>query len=204
VKILVDGVEVRETGDAAPALAYREVIAELIARGRTVVSVTLDGRVLGREEQTRVLDGEGQAGGALELTTVGTTELARATLEEVLKHLDVLRSGLHTVGDHLARTERTRALETFRPTLEIWMAVCEAVEKVCVIARIDTETGDDALSLEPPRRRIVDALGEIRSAFEQEDWVKLADLIEYEMLPAADAWETLVAALLSRLQTDAA
>jgi len=200
VKLVVDGEEVRDAPAGTLAATFGEVVGELLSE---VISVALDGRVLDRDDQTRVLDEEQSAGEELALTTVSTAELARATLDEVLKHLDVLRDGLRKAVDHLGRGERIQALECFRPTLEIWMAICEAVQKVCVIVDVHEVGGDGEPDIAAEHGKIVAALGEIQSAFEQQDWVKLSDLLEYEMLPAADAWEGVVRTLALRLQVDA-
>ena len=67
MKLLVDGKEVREASAGRLASAYREVVGGLLDSGRIIVSVALAGRVLDRDEQTRVLDGEPP------LRTSGTT-----------------------------------------------------------------------------------------------------------------------------------
>ena len=102
----------------------------------------------------------------------------------------------------LAGGDRTKALGAFRPTLEIWMAVCEAVQKVCVVAGIDVACDLEGTSVAEEHRKIISALGEIQTTFVQQDWVKLSDLLEYEMLPATKRWEAVVNALLGKIQTD--
>jgi len=203
VKILVDGeAAANPTAGGEPLVElYRRAVAELLAQGRTVVSTSVDGRILVEDELTKVLDGESD-GEALNLQTVATAELAGSTLKEVAKHVARLREGLRRAVDRLGADDRTGALEAFRPTLEMWMAVCEAVQKVCIVIGHDVAADLDGTSVADEHRKIVDALGEIQSAFEQQDWVKLGDLLEYEMLPATDRWEAVVNRLLHKVQAD--
>jgi len=203
VRILVDGEAADEAVAGGEALTevYLRVVGELAARGRTVVGVSLDGRTLTQEDQTKVLDGE-TLGEALDLRTVSTRELATATLGEVAKHVDRARKGLRTAVERLGAGDRTEALAAFQPTLEIWMAVCEAVQKVCIVSDIDITADLAGTSVAGEHGKIVDALGDVQSALAQQDWVKLADVLEYEMLPATERWRTVVTSLLEKLQSD--
>lgn len=204
MKVLVDGKEVREIGPDGPPLAdlYRELVGGLFMEGRTVVAVATDGETITEEELTKLLDGESAPPGTMELRTLDTGELTRGTLAEVLKHLDRLRDGLRLTTDHLGRGERAEALGALRPTLEIWLAVCEAVQKVCVLAQVDLTAKMGDTSVGELQQSVVNALGDVQSAIEKEDWVKFADLLEYELLPSVDQWETLVNGLRDKLQTD--
>ena len=170
--------------------------------GRTVVAVAIDGETITDDELTKLLDSESAPPETMDLQTLDTRELTRGTLTEVLKHLDRLRDGLGLAIEHLGRGERAEALGALRPTLEIWLAVCEAVQKVCVLAQVGMTAKMDDTSVAQLQNAVVNALGDVQSAIEQEDWVKFADLLEYELLPSVDQWETLVNTLRDRIQTD--
>lgn len=203
MKVVVDATEVREVDSTeALGLAYRELVGELFEDGRTVVRVSLDAKELSQDELTKLLDGEELGGDALELETVGTLDLTRDTLRQVAGHFDPLRRGLETAVTHLGRDERTQALEAFRPTLQVWLAICETVQKVCVLSGIDVAAGAPEVSLEAAHRRVVKVLGGIQSSFERQDWVKLADQLAHELLPVVDEWESLVRTLLQKLEHD--
>ena len=204
VRLLVDGNEVRHVPADGPPLAqvYRELVGGLFLDGRAVVAVTLDGRTLEDDELTTLLDGEQGGSQTMDLKTVDTGELSRSTLTEVTRHLDHLHDGLKLTVDHLGRGERGEGLGALRPTLEIWLAVCEAVQKVCVLQQIDVADELDDAGVGGLQQSLLRSLTDIQSAVEQEDWVRLGDLLEYELLPSVVRWKTLVNALLDRLKPD--
>lgn len=204
MKVLVDGNELRQVSPDGEPLAqiYRELVGGLFREGRTVVAVTLDGRTLKDDDLTRLLDGEESPGETLDLQTLDTAELSRATLAEISTHLERLREGLKMTVDHLGRAERAKALAALRPTLEIWLAVCEAVQKVCLLSQIELTAEREETTAGTLQESLVGSLGDVQSAIEQEDWVRLADLLEYELMPSVTGWDTLVKAVLDRLQGD--
>ena len=204
MKVVVDGTEVREfvPGGQPLAQVYRELVGRLFLEGRTVVAVVLDGQAITDEELTKLLDAERAPGETMELRTLDTAELSRGTLTEILKHLERLRDGLKLTIDHLGRGKRAMALGALRPTLEVWLAICEAVQKVCVLAQVDLTTKMDDTSVGELQQSVIDTLGDVQCAIEQEDWAAFAELLEHELLPSVDPWETLVIALRHRLETD--
>jgi len=204
LNVLVDGKQVREVMPGSESLleVYGEVVSGLFQSGRTVVGVVLDGRVLSQEEQKRLVDGEQVEAATLEVRTMGIVELASDTLEEVLKHLSPLRESLEKAVRHLGAGERAEALEAFRPTLDIWLAACEAVQKVCLLSGIDPRSDIGSTTVEAAHQKVVTTLQEVQASFEQQDWVRLSDVLEYEMLPIVAEWEALVKSLLEMVQSD--
>ena len=204
MRVLVDGKEARELvpGEQSLAQVYRELVGRLFLEGRTVVAVVLDGQAVTDEELTKLLDGERAPCETMELRTLDTVELSRETLTEVLKHLERLRDGLQLTIDHLGRGERAMALAALRPTLEVWLAICEAVQKVCVLVHVDLTTKMDDRSVGELQQSVIDTLGDVQGAIEQEDWAAFAEVLAHKLLPSVEPWEALVISLRDRLETD--
>jgi hypothetical protein len=202
MKIIVDGKDERETapGGAGLGEVYAEVATRLYDGGRTVVGLSIDGRDLTDEEQDKLLAGEDVGGSTLELRTMETRTLACETLSEVEKHCLVLREAIEMTVKLLGRGERPKALEEFKPALELWVAVFEAVIRTCTLVRVDNHEDLGGDTLGAGYARMVKVLNEVQTSLRGQDWVKLADVLEYEVLPVLDQWQKLVGAIRARLQ----
>ena len=200
MKVLVDGNETRQINADAESVAavYRETITALAADGRSVVKVLADSSELSNEQQARMLKGDALPQEILAFESEDTKELAGRALAEVETHLGPLRRALSAASEALGRDDRTSAFEALRPALEVWLATVQAVHQVVTLTHIDTDAGDGAEFMRI-HERTVDVFGHVQSTFQQEDWVRLNDLLEYELLPLADEWESLVLTLLNTL-----
>jgi hypothetical protein len=204
MKILVDGRQTREIGGDAAGLAaaYRETITGLAVGGRTVVKVSADGRELSNEQQEEMLSGTVLPRETLAFESEDTRELAANALGEVGRHFDPLRSALSVATQALGRSEGTKAFEALRPALEIWLATSQAVHQVVILTRLDTGGEGIGADFAATHRRTVGVFGEVLSTFQQEDWVRLNDLLEYELLPLVDEWENVVRVLQNSMRSD--
>jgi len=120
----------------------------------------------------------------------------------VLEHFEPLKGALTAASEALGRDERTQAFEALRPALEVWLATSQAVHQVVMIARIETEGEGAGADFIEVHRKTVDVFGEVQATFHQEDWVRLGDLLEYELLPLVDEWSNLVQALQNILRSE--
>lgn len=202
VKFIVDGNELSgDMVEGKPAVSvYREVVAKQFMSGRTVVGMLLDGVAATTDQQARLFDGEEVDAKTVEFQTIATADLARETLKQLLKHFEPLRRGMKLCVDCLDRGERVAALEAFRPTLEIWLTLCDAVQKVCLLCNIDISTSLGPSTVLEAHDKVSRSLGGIQSAFGQKDWDKLRSVLESELLVAVDEWELLVQALLAKVE----
>jgi hypothetical protein len=201
VKIIVDG---QPWGDAEsasrPSLdVYRELVRREFGRGRTVVSVFFDGLEASPQEQERMLAGEKLDVESMEFRTMSTEDLVRGTLDELTRHFTPLREALEATARWLAEGERRRALDAFRPSLDLWLGLCETVQRVCVLMLVDVGTPIGATSVLQAHEKIAASLAEVQACFEAQDWTRLASVISDGMLASVDEWEAIVKSLRERV-----
>lgn len=198
MRIVVDGKsdapESVATGTVADA--YDEVASRMQRMGRTVLDVKLDGHVVTPEGRDEMFGKAAADCECMELETVDTRELAANTLSEVRRHLKPLREALESALETLGAMQRLRALETLKPTLEVWLAVCEAVSKVGILMGRDLSMPVGAgPSVEQGQQQVLAVLEKTQQVFVNQDWVGLADLIEYDFLPLVETWNQICQAM---------
>ena len=202
MKVIVDGQEVRKVaGGDDLAGVYRELVGGLLANGRTVTQVVLDGKEMTQSEQSEMMESPSAGGDVLELNTIPADALICGTLEQVLQHMDVLRGGIAAAVDEFAKGNREKSLEALQPALDVWAVVCEAVQKVAVL---ETLRSDSAVQVDPSAAEQEGSrvLTELERAMIEGDWVAFGDLLEYELPGVVDTWEELVKSILSSHQSD--
>jgi len=192
MRISLDG---KESGLEAVAVgtvgqAYEATLEPVNRMGRTVLDVRLDGKVIEPEQRVVFFEKSVDEFDEMLLETVDTRELVRAAVVEARKHLTPCREALQSAQTLLAEGHQVRALQTLKPTLDVWMGVCEAVTKAAILMGMDLGhpvVGD--LSIEGAQMLIVAILERTRAIFDNRDWSGLGELIEHELLPLVASWE---------------
>ena len=207
MKILVDGHETREiTRDTAGlAAVYRETITQLARDGRTVVKVLSDGRELDNQEQERLLKGEALPEHALSFETEDARQAALQVLVGISPKFEPLRKSLDQAAESLSTGGRNRALKLLQTILDFWLEIMQAVHPVVLLKQMMPWTEPDDPSKDDFAKIHQNTMGffsEVRTTLQQEDWVRLNDLLEYELLPLVDEWENLVQALQNSMRSD--
>ena len=172
--------------------AYEASLDPVNRMGRTVLDLRLDGKVIATEQRVVFFEKSVDEFDEMVLETVNTLELVRAAVVEARKHLTPCREALQSAQALLADGHHVRALQTLKPTLDVWMGVCEAVTKAAILLGIDLAGPIvNDLSIEGAQMLIVAVLERTRAIFDGKDWRGLGDLSEHELLPLVASWESI-------------
>ena len=133
-------------------------------------------------------------------TSVGLLELELAKLQ------DLLANNLTNAKDYLVRLIPgfQKAADLFRMGNEqeanqYYLQVLDGIEwfSQVVITIVSTqENKSEEKSLEERQKKLTDLMSQMLEANQNQDWVLMADLMEYEMIPFYKDWE----AVLSRIE----
>ena len=187
---------IASVGSGTVGQAYEASVGEVNRMGRTVLDVRLDGELVASDKRSAVFSRSVDEFDEMLLETVHTYDLIRAALTESRRHLMLCRDALRSSHAFLAASQQVKALKTLKPTLDVWMAVCEAVTKVGVLMGTDlTDPIVEDVSVEGAQHKVVEVLERAQKIFENKDWVGLSDLIEYEFLPLVTRWDKVCQAL---------
>ena len=133
-------------------------------------------------------------------TSVGLLELELAELQ------DLLANNLTNAKDYLVRLIPgfQKAADLFRMGNEqeanqYYLQVLDGIEwfsQVIIIIVSTLENKSEEKSLEERQKKLTDLMSQMLEANQNQDWVLMADLMEYEMIPFYKDWE----AVLSRIE----
>lgn len=109
---------------------------------------------------------------------------------ELYKVNEIMSGGSRQVARLFREGENEEALELFQDLLDVTR---DFISMVGVLRSEFTlgEAGAFSANVE----QISGLLGEMSEVLESEDWILLADLLEYELIPASENWKQIIQSL---------
>ena len=135
----------------------------------------------------------------LDLKTVSDEELARVILEDAANQVETLAQALTKSAALFRLAAEDEANHYFAQVLDALRWLVQTGEGACRVLEVDLgkesppQVGDVADFL----KLFQDLLDEMLQVYEEEDYILLADLMEYELLPMVQEWQKILS-LLSR------
>ena len=126
----------------------------------------------------------------LEIQTVPLNEMAGSVTEELYKVIHIMGEGSREIARLFRQADDAEALEMLQDLLEVTR---EFLGMVGLLRYEYVTPGTD--SIEDRIETISSLLGEMIEVLENEDWILLADLLEYEFLPTVKDWESVIGSL---------
>lgn len=134
---------------------------------------------------------------SVEIRSIPFGEMAYNITEELLKVSNFISAGSKEVAQHLRRGEDDEGLELFQDLLDV---IRDFMTMVSVL-RTDFIVTDDNVFADCSEQ-ISSLLSEMTDVLEQEDWIMLADLLEYELIPACERWNIIIEELRKAIQNN--
>lgn len=124
---------------------------------------------------------------SVEIVTVPVGEMAVNITRELYKVVQILGNGARTVADLFRQADDMEALEMYQDMIQV------VRDFLGMIGVLRSEFSlKDHQQFNSSVEEISDLFAEMTEVMENEDWVLLADLLEYEFLPAVDRWKDVI------------
>ncbi len=127
---------------------------------------------------------------SLEIQTVPLNEMAVSVAEELHKVVHIMSEGSRQIAQLFRQADDAEALEMLQDLLEVTR---EFLGMVGLLRYEYTTPGTDSIS--DRVEAISSLLGEMIEVLENEDWILLADLLEYEFMPVVNDWKGVISNL---------
>lgn len=127
---------------------------------------------------------------SVEIKTLPISEMAINITRELYKVIRLMAEGGRQVSSLFRRAEDGEALETYQDLLEV---VRDFMGMVGVLR--EEFTLKENIALNDSVEELSDLFSEMIEVQENEDWILLADLLEYEFLPLVEKWKKVIAQL---------
>ncbi|XXJ20136.1 hypothetical protein ACR42D_11450 [Desulfovibrio caledoniensis] len=127
---------------------------------------------------------------SVEITTMATEEMAVEITLELYKVVNLMSEGGKRVATLFRQADDAEALETYQDLIDVIRNFLNMIG----ILRDEYSLKDHPSYLESAEEFNA-MFTEMGSVLENEDWILLADLLEYEFLPAVEKWKTVIKSL---------
>lgn len=187
--IVIDG---RESALSLSNYAnLEEVLSKLIEEEaleeRVVTDVLVDDEAFSELYPHQAEDIDSKSINRLEVRTVSMEELASDVTGELPKVIDIMASGSRRSASLLRQAELAEGLEVLQDIIAVSRDLLNTIR----ILRVQYARGASR-ELDSLSDTLGDLLGEMGDAMADEDWVLVADLLEYEYLPACEGWRLII------------
>jgi Predicted peptidyl-prolyl cis-trans isomerase (rotamase), cyclophilin family len=132
----------------------------------------------------------------VEIRTLGVTEVAVEITRELYKVVTLMGEGATRVAEMFRQADDADALETYQDLLDVTRNFINMIS----ILRSEFALKDHKEFLEASDQ-LSGLFSEMTEVLANEDWILLADLLEYEFLPAVNRWKKVVALLREDVRT---
>lgn len=184
-----------ETGTVGDAV--RAVQQSCCTEDRIVVELRCDGLAVAANDMTSALRKPVDEVGRLELYTGLPSELVYTAMTQAAEALEQTDTQRQTTADLIAAGRTADAIEQLRQCIERLQQVHEAVVHSFPMLHITPDTlqvhGRSAEALFAGPR---DLLAQVKAALIAQDYVLLADILQYEFGDVLREWEAVVAELM--------
>ncbi|QGY40864.1 hypothetical protein GM415_12240 [Pseudodesulfovibrio cashew] len=124
---------------------------------------------------------------SIEIITMGTSDMAVEITLELYKVVNIMAEGGKRVAELFRQADDAEALETYQDLLEV---IRNFLRMIGVLR--DEYSLKDHKDYERSAEELNDMFTEMSTVLENEDWILLADLLEYEFLPAVEKWKKVI------------
>jgi hypothetical protein len=183
--IIIDG---QPSEYAANHFDNLEVLLEKVTQSehfqdRIVTDVLVNDEIFSEIYPHQAEDVEGDELQKVEIISVSKLEMGRQIVKEMAKVVPIMGEGAKRIADLFRQAEDLEALDTYQDLLEV------ARDFLHMVGTLQEELGlSGSKNMEEVLAGFSSLLTEMIEVQENEDWVLLADLLEYEFLPLVEKW----------------
>ena len=176
--------------------ALRHLQSHLCEPDQLVIGVRCDGREIPANALAGALKEQVAAFARLEVSTGRKSELVTEAMTQASACLTQTAEACERIADLLTQGETAQAIEDLGECLRVWQQVHEAVAKSIEMMQLDPEAmtinGDPlADAIGKPKEILL----QIKEALQRQDYVLLADVLQYEFSEVIHRWHDIVATI---------
>jgi hypothetical protein len=172
-----------------------------VPRNRLVVSIQGDGRDLLAQDLDEALRRPAIEYDRLDFLTEATSTVAVEALETAEQMFAESAAGRSQTANLFTQGHIDEALQLLGPCIGTWQRAFDAVAQVLTLTGLELDVVEsDGVRLTEMVQAWTDQLRQIKEAFENKDFVLIADLLEYEFGPTTDRWSGYISCISETIQ----
>jgi hypothetical protein len=178
------------------------VSSELSAAGRVVVEVKVDGAAITgpalEDDQPTAPDSD------IRVYSAKPGDLVVGILEEVRTQLAASQEMQQQAADHLQQDDPAKAMGLVKESINGWLQAQQAVGQSAQLLQLDLQAVkvDDQPVIER-MNELISSLNELKDILGANDFVALADALQYEWPEITERWDTAIGAIIKHIENNA-
>jgi hypothetical protein len=175
-----------------------KVMSEHVQPGKIITAVTLNGTGYSEKNPHDAAGVPLQDIKTLEIATMSAEEMARHFFTNGCKYLDLLIKGAEKISELFRVTDETEANEHYAEYLENLRLFLQMIAQCTQVLHLDLSAIPfQKATVKDEVQKLSGVMDQMLKVQESEDWVMLADLLEYELIPLLRGWESITGILLN-------
>lgn len=194
MEVMVDG---KPYAEELAGANLQEVLNDLMSRAlgdeHTLAEVRVNGRPYQEAELGPAESVPREAIQRLEVETIPARELALHFLSHADDYLGPIMAAVSKVAELFRVSDEVEASEAYLGTLESLQLFLQVLGSSRQVLGLDfAVVSHEGVSAAERLERLSALVGELLAAQEQEDWVLLADILQYDLNQELAAWQRLI------------
>lgn len=196
--IVIDG---RESAMELHSFANLEevlvkVVEEELVPGHIITDVLVNDEAFSEIYPHQAEDIESDELRSVEIRSVPMQAMAGDVADELHKVVGIVQSGSRGVAGMFRSGDTAEALEVLQDLLEVTRHFLDT------ISVLQERFGNEEKELAESSKELDDLVTEMVEVMDNQDWLLLADLLEYEFLPSFESWNRVIGALSKGIAAD--
>ncbi len=174
----------------------KTIMSEHVEPGKVITGVKLNGTGYSEENPHDAAHVPMKDIKTLEIDTMSAEEMASHFFNNGVKYLDLLIKGAEKISELFRIANETEANEHYAEYLENLRLFVQMVAESKEILHLDfSAISFQNATVEDQVQKLSGILNQMLQVQEDEDWVMLADLLKYELIPLLKEWNEILALL---------
>ena len=169
-----------------------KVMSDLIKPGQVITTVKLNGEVYSEENPHDAVRISLSDIETLEICTMATDEIAWRFLDSGVEQVDMIIQGAQKISELFRIADESEANEEYANFLESLRLFLQMVAEVKAILNLDLTSTFKGRTVEDRVEKLSEMMDQMLHVQEEEDWIMLADLLEYELIPILEEWKSIL------------
>ena len=169
-----------------------KVMSDLIKPGQVITTVKLNGEVYSEENPHDAVRISLSDIETLEIDTMATDEIAWRFLDSGVEQVDMIIQGAQKISELFRIADESEANEEYANFLESLRLFLQMVAEVKAILNLDLASAFKGRTVEDRVEKLSEMMDQMLHVQEEEDWIMLADLLEYELIPLLEEWKSIL------------
>ncbi len=169
---------------------FDKIYQEIEPRGDVIISLKLDGQEIAEEEERNLRLESPERFASIIVETISSSALIERGIKDSVTILPHLREIIQAAADNLRWGKEAEGLKLYGSALELLSWFCELLRAI----ELTNPTAYQQLIVEgyplsQIETNLKSRLGDMLEAQQKNDWILVADILEYELLELIDRWK---------------